>query len=40
MGLEESSMKKATIIDINPITYSNECTVGYEKLENDYDLEL
>ena len=32
--------KKATIIDINRITYSNESIVGYEKLENDYDLGL
>ena len=39
-NIEEQLDKKATIIDINPITYSNESTVGYEKLENDYDLEL
>lgn len=39
-NIEEQLDKKATIIDINPITYSNESTVGYEKLENDYDLGL
>ena len=39
-NIEEQLDKKATIIDINPITYSNESTVGYEKLENDYDLEI
>ena len=39
-NIEEQLDKKATIIDINPITYPNESTVGYEKLKNDYDLEL
>ena len=39
-NIEEHLDKKATIIDINPVTYSNESTVGYEKSENDYDLGL
>ena len=39
-NIEEQLNKEATIIDINRITYSNESIVGYEKLENDYDLGL
>ena len=39
-NIEEQLNKEATIIDINRITNSNESIVGYEKLENDYDLGL